>query len=71
MGALGEGLGEGESWGCDCLGAEERRRAAGGGLGAVEGCLTAGVRPRVAVEVVRVVNRDEAGAAVEAGLRGV
>jgi hypothetical protein len=71
VGALGEGLGEGESCGCGCLGAEEIRRAAGGGLVAVEGCLTAGVRPRAAVEVVRVVDRDEAGAADEAGLRGV
>jgi hypothetical protein len=68
---LGEGFGEGESCGWGCLGAEERRRAAGGGLVAVEGCLTAGVRPRAAVEVVRVVNRDEAGTVVEAGLRGV
>jgi hypothetical protein len=37
----------------------------------VEGSLAAGVRPLAAVEAVRVVKRDEAGAAVEAGLRGV
>ena len=40
-------------------------------MAAAEGCLAAEVRPLVVVEVVRAVKRDEAGAVVEAGLRGV